>query len=58
MPAFHNAHCNYSGVLVKLLIFTMMLGVVPIGSYFGTLDRVWNGMPVYHIKFELISESH
>jgi len=31
----------------------MMLGVVPIGSYFGTLDRVWNGVSVCPIKFEL-----
>lgn len=36
-----------SGILVKLIVFTVMLGVVPIGSYFGTLNRVWHGMSLY-----------
>ncbi len=34
---------DHSGVLFKLLTFSVMLGVVPIGSYFATLDYVWHG---------------
>ena len=49
-----NAYCNCSGVLVKLLVFSIMLGVIPIGSYFGTLDRVWNGMFLSTIDLELL----
>ena len=49
-----NSYCNCSGVLVKLLVFTIMLGVIPIGSYFGTLDRMWNGMFLSAINLELL----
>jgi len=38
---------DYSGVLFKLLTFSVMLGIVPIGSYFATLDYVWQGEPLF-----------
>jgi hypothetical protein len=31
------------GVLVKLIIFSVTLGVLPIGSYFLSLEYVWKG---------------
>ncbi|RDB22877.1 Vacuolar ATPase assembly integral membrane protein VMA21 [Hypsizygus marmoreus] len=29
--------------LIKLFIFSVSLGIVPISSYFGSLKYVWNG---------------
>ncbi|KAL4268851.1 Vacuolar ATPase assembly integral membrane protein VMA21 [Pleurotus pulmonarius] len=36
-----------SGTLVKLGIFSIALGVVPITSYFGSLHYVWEGNATY-----------
>ncbi|KAJ7638710.1 hypothetical protein FB45DRAFT_1054956 [Roridomyces roridus] len=33
--------------LVKLLLFSLSLGIVPIASYFGSLEYVWNGNATY-----------
>lgn len=33
----------YSGVLIKLVLFSASLGIVPISSYFLTDKYVWNG---------------
>lgn len=30
-------------VLFKLVLFSLMMAVVPIGTYFGTLKYVWDG---------------
>lgn len=35
--------CARSGVLAKLLAFSLALAVAPIGSYFLSLNYVWNG---------------
>ncbi|KAF9469084.1 hypothetical protein BDZ94DRAFT_1304218 [Collybia nuda] len=35
------------GILVKLLIFSISLGVVPLSSYFGSLKYIWNGNSTY-----------
>jgi len=32
-----------SGVLAKLIIFSVSLGVLPLGSYFLSLKYLWNG---------------
>ncbi|KAF8222762.1 hypothetical protein L208DRAFT_1320745 [Tricholoma matsutake] len=34
-------------VLVKLLIFTLSLGIVPISGYFVSLKYIWNGNSTY-----------
>ncbi|KAF9498462.1 hypothetical protein BDN71DRAFT_1443299 [Pleurotus eryngii] len=36
-----------SGTLLKLGIFSIALGVVPIASYFGSLHYVWEGNATY-----------
>jgi len=36
-----NADMAQGGVLVKLIIFSVTLGVLPIGSYFLSLKYVW-----------------
>lgn len=33
-----------SSVLLKLTIFSLLIAVVPIGSYFASLKYVWEGM--------------
>jgi len=35
------------GVLIKLLIFSLSLGIIPITSYFVTEKYVWNGNSNY-----------
>ncbi|KAJ7368188.1 hypothetical protein DFH08DRAFT_830644 [Mycena albidolilacea] len=40
-----NAASN--GQLVKLIFFTLSLGIVPITSYFGSLKYLWNGNATY-----------
>ncbi|KAF8897424.1 hypothetical protein BD779DRAFT_1490739 [Infundibulicybe gibba] len=35
------------GVLVKLVLFSLALGAVPISSYFLALKYVWNGNATY-----------
>ncbi|PPQ63432.1 hypothetical protein CVT24_004942 [Panaeolus cyanescens] len=37
-----NADVAASGVLLKLLAFSVLLGVLPIGSYFLSLKYVWD----------------
>lgn len=31
------------GTLIKLTIFSLSLGIVPLASYFGSLKYIWNG---------------
>jgi len=38
-----NANMAQGGVLVKLIIFSVTLGILPIGSYFLSLRYVWEG---------------
>jgi len=33
------------GVLLKLIIFSLSLGIVPITSYFASEKYIWNGAP-------------
>ena len=33
------------GVLLKLIIFSLSLGIVPIASYFASEKYIWNGAP-------------
>ncbi|EIM88558.1 uncharacterized protein STEHIDRAFT_54910, partial [Stereum hirsutum FP-91666 SS1] len=37
----------YSGVLIKLVLFSASLGIVPISSYFLTDKYLWNGNSTY-----------
>ncbi|ORY34244.1 hypothetical protein BCR39DRAFT_556639 [Naematelia encephala] len=32
-------------VLWKLIIFAILMAVVPIGTYFGSLNYIWDGSP-------------
>lgn len=41
----------HRGVLIKLFVFTLSLGMVPVVSYFASLKYVWSGM-----KYELRSK--
>jgi len=34
---------THRAVLYKLVTFAILMAVAPIGSYFGTLDYMWNG---------------
>ncbi|KAJ8086495.1 vacuolar ATPase assembly integral membrane protein vma21 [Marasmius tenuissimus] len=31
------------GTLVKLIIFSICLGIAPLGSYYASLNYIWNG---------------
>lgn len=33
----------YSAVLYKLILFAVLMAVVPIGTYFGSLKYIWEG---------------
>ncbi|KAI0832531.1 hypothetical protein BC628DRAFT_1414821 [Trametes gibbosa] len=35
------------GVLVKLIIFALSLGIVPLSSYFLSRDYLWDGNTIY-----------
>ncbi|TFY83829.1 hypothetical protein EWM64_g196 [Hericium alpestre] len=50
--AEHNVE---SGVLIKLVVFSISLGVVPLGSYFFTEKYVWNGNSTYAAITAIIS---
>lgn len=41
--SFAEAHKFVSGVLFKLIIFSLSLGIVPLSSYFLSLKYIWNG---------------
>ncbi|KAI9635739.1 VMA21-like domain-containing protein [Dioszegia hungarica] len=34
-------------VLYKLILFAILMAVVPIGTYFGSLNYMWNGSTTY-----------
>lgn len=34
---------DHSAVLYKLVLFALLMAVVPIATYFGTLNRLWQG---------------
>lgn len=38
-PANH----HHSAVLYKLVLFALLMAVVPIATYFGTLNHLWHG---------------
>ncbi|TFK43648.1 hypothetical protein BDQ12DRAFT_731638 [Crucibulum laeve] len=38
-----NAQAASGGVLLKLIIFSLSLGIVPLGSYFASQKYLWNG---------------
>ncbi|KAM6495988.1 hypothetical protein JOM56_008694 [Amanita muscaria] len=46
-PSQITAQAASGAVLVKLAVFSLSLGVVPIASYFGSLKYVWNGNATY-----------
>ncbi|TFK76023.1 hypothetical protein BDN72DRAFT_954551 [Pluteus cervinus] len=35
------------GVFLKLIIFSIALGVAPLGSYYGSLNSIWGGNSTY-----------
>ncbi|KAL0582035.1 vacuolar ATPase assembly integral membrane protein vma21 [Marasmius crinis-equi] len=35
------------GTLIKLIIFSISLGVAPLGSYYASLKYLWNGNTIY-----------
>ncbi|KDR83865.1 hypothetical protein GALMADRAFT_86504 [Galerina marginata CBS 339.88] len=38
-----NADAAAGGVLFKLIVFSVSLGVIPLASYFLSLDYLWHG---------------
>ncbi|KAF8735033.1 hypothetical protein AX14_002847 [Amanita brunnescens Koide BX004] len=36
-----------AGVLIKLFVFTLSLGMVPVVSYFASLKYLWSGNSTY-----------
>ena len=52
-----NIHCCYEtglmtlfrSVLIKLFVFTVCLGMVPVVSYFASLRYFWNGIAIYAV---------
>ncbi|KAK7470761.1 vacuolar ATPase assembly integral membrane protein vma21 [Stygiomarasmius scandens] len=38
-----NTELAQQGTLVKLIIFSLSLGIVPLTAYFASLNYVWNG---------------
>ena len=47
LPLFaYYAEIRDRGVLLKLIIFSLSLGIVPISSYFLTEKYVWDGEPL------------
>ncbi|KAE9410362.1 hypothetical protein BT96DRAFT_779043, partial [Gymnopus androsaceus JB14] len=38
-----NANAASNGTLLKLIIFSLSLGIVPLTSYYGSLHFFWNG---------------
>ncbi|KAJ3487422.1 hypothetical protein NLJ89_g11714 [Agrocybe chaxingu] len=42
-----NAQAVSGGVLARLLAFSIALGVLPIVSYFGSLNYLWEGNATY-----------
>ncbi|KAA1466219.1 hypothetical protein DENSPDRAFT_830988 [Dentipellis sp. KUC8613] len=38
---------NCRGVLIKLIIFSLSLGILPLGSYFVSEKYLWNGNSIY-----------
>lgn len=45
---------DFSGVLVKLIAFSVALGVLPLGTYYGTINKVWHGELAILIFYTLI----
>ncbi|KAF7983883.1 hypothetical protein HWV62_18232 [Athelia sp. TMB] len=43
------------GVLLKLIIFAVSLGVVPLTSYFGSQKYIWNGNANYAAITAIVS---
>lgn len=37
------ANAHHSAVLYKLVLFALLMAVVPITTYFGTLNHLWQG---------------
>ncbi|PFH51414.1 hypothetical protein AMATHDRAFT_59164 [Amanita thiersii Skay4041] len=35
------------GILIKLIVFSLSLGIMPIVSYFASLKYIWNGNSTY-----------
>lgn len=42
-----NANAAQSGVLLKLMAFSIALGVLPLSSYYGSLHYLWEGNTIY-----------
>lgn len=38
---------GYSAVLYKLVLFALLMAVVPIGTYFSTLNYLWDGSTTF-----------
>lgn len=42
-----NSQAASSGVLFKLIVFSVSLGVAPLSAYYGTLNYFWKGNTIY-----------
>ncbi|KNZ79909.1 Vacuolar ATPase assembly integral membrane protein VMA21 [Termitomyces sp. J132] len=41
------AHASFRSVLIKLILFSLSLGLVPITSFFASQRYMWNGNSTY-----------
>jgi len=46
-PAELTTQAANASVLIKLFVFTVCLGMVPVVSYFASLKYIWNGNSTY-----------
>ncbi|KAF8631521.1 hypothetical protein AX15_002281 [Amanita polypyramis BW_CC] len=46
-PAEISAQVANGSVLVKLFVFSLSLGMVPVVTYFASLKYIWNGSSTY-----------
>jgi len=56
--SFVEAHKFVSGVLFKLIIFSLSLGIVPLSSYFLSLKYIWNGEHLFISSNLFVQFSH
>ncbi|KAG2013781.1 hypothetical protein CC2G_010655 [Coprinopsis cinerea AmutBmut pab1-1] len=50
-----NSQAAQSGVLIKLIVFSLSLGIVPLSAYYGTLNYLWEGNTIYAAITAIVS---
>ncbi|TFK28846.1 hypothetical protein FA15DRAFT_664924 [Coprinopsis marcescibilis] len=47
VPAKINTQAAQGGVLLKLILFSLSLGVIPLSAYYSSLKYFWEGNTIY-----------